>query len=47
MKIIKIFRLILTAFMIGFSCILPVPPKDGKPKHMVEQKDPKDGKRDE
>ena len=38
----KILRLILAAMMIGFSVILPVPPKDDPRKHPIEQKDTKD-----
>lgn len=41
MLILKIIRLIIVAFMIGLSNILPTPLKDQTNKNKVEQIDPK------
>jgi hypothetical protein len=47
MKILKTIRLILTAIMIGASCIFPVTYKDDTPKDLVEQRDIKEDDKDD
>jgi hypothetical protein len=47
MKIIKTIRLILTAIMLGVSCIFPVTYRDDTPKYPIEQRDIRDDDKDD